>query len=336
MKTKISNRKTKKMSSTGETSVYIQTNTFCNQKCVFCNRPPTESYQTGLSTNLTDIKNKIKELSSEPTVKRIIFTGGEPLLYPQLVEAITYAKKYKFITEIQTNGTLLSLDKLKTLKKAGLDIINFALHSHLKRISNKLRGVKFGYENIIQNIKLADGLEFEIHVIHVITSLNYKDLPAFIDFIYRMRLVHLNLNLSIVVPEGWAWKNKWIIPRIKNVKPYLQQAMKKCISYNIYFDVSEVVPLCIMQGFENHAVSTVFKLKNTKITDDYITGQRDLNFANLNPTQAIKAPQCRKCSFNSICAGFYPRLKELYGTNDFKPRKDKPEFVIESIMNSQQ
>ena len=315
----------------GDICIYIQVTSMCNQRCVFCNRPPSLSRTERSATPLSLIKNKIKELSYNPSVKRIIFTGGEPLMYPQLIDAIYYAKKFHFITEIQTNGTLLSLEKLTSLKKAGLDIINFAFHSHIKTTSNRLRGVNFGYNDIIRNLKLADKLGFEIHVIHVINSLNYKDLPNFIDFIQKLSLHNLYLNLSLVVPEGWAWENKWIIPRMKNVKPYLLKACKKCEQYKIKFDVSEIVPLCIVNGFEEHAISTVSKISNSKIIDDYFTGKRVLDFSNPASTYAVKAPQCEKCTFNRICAGFYPRLAELYGFEDFIPRKDDPLLVIKKI-----
>ena len=314
-----------------ETHVYIQTNTTCNQKCVFCNRPPIGGYNKGDAVQYKNIKKKINQLSRDPYIKRVIFTGGEPVLYPELAKIIHHTKKYGFITEIQTNGTLLSRDKLLEFKKAGLDIINFAFHSHKKKTSNKLRGVNFGHEKIINNLKLANKLGFEIHIIHVINSINYKDLPEFIEYINHLELKDLYLNLSIVVPEGWAWENKWIIPRMIKIKPYLIKAMKKCKRYNLKFDVSEIVPLCIVNGFEDHAISTLFKLSNVKISDDYYTGSRVLDFVNTSTEQAIKAPQCKNCSFDKICAGFYPRLKELYGVDDFIPRHDNPLSLFKKI-----
>ncbi|XOB46840.1 MAG: radical SAM protein [Candidatus Nealsonbacteria bacterium] len=314
-----------------EMQVYIQTNSTCNQKCVFCNRPPTEDYNSGQVVPLKDIKKKIDKLSKDYHIKRVIFTGGEPTLYPKLAEIIHYTKRYGFIVEIQTNGTLLNIDKLSDLKKAGLNIVNFAFHSHKKEISNKLRGVDFGFEKIINNLKIANKLGFEIHMIHVINSVNYKDLPEFVDYVNNMNLHNLYLNLSIVVPEGWAWENKWIIPRMKEIKPYLIEAMKRCKKYNFKFDVSEIVPLCIVNGFEDHAISTLFKLSNVRISDDYYTGSRILDFANPSSEYAAKAPQCKDCSFNKICAGFYPRLKELYGTDDFIPRYDDPLPLLKKI-----
>ena len=312
-----------------EIQIYLQTNTTCNQKCVFCNRPPRG--ERNLNVKLEDIKKRIEEISKNAKVKRIILTGGEPLLYPDLSEAIHWAKKYGFITEIQTNGTLLNINKLSDFKKAGLDIINFAFHSHKKNISNKLRGVKFGFEEIIKNLKLADKMGFKIHIIHVINSLNYKDLPEFINYINDLALQIVWLNLSIVVPEGWAWENKWIIPRMNDIKPFLIKAMERCKKYNIKFDVSEIVPLCIVNGFEEHAISTLFKTSNLEIVDDYLTGKRNLNFINPASNYAAKAPQCQKCTFNNICVGFYPRLKELYGTSDFQPRTDNPISVLKKL-----
>ncbi len=312
-----------------EIHTYVQINTTCNQKCVFCNRPPETNEKQIFK--LEDVKKRIEKISKNPKVKKVVFTGGEPLLYPHLSEVIRWAKKYSFVTEIQTNGTLLSVDKLSELKKAGLDIINLAFHSHKKDISNKLRRVDFGFNEIEENLKLLNKMGFETHIIHVINSLNYKDLPEFIDYVNDMNLQAFRLNLSLIVPEGWAWENKWIVPRMSDIKPYLIKAMKRCKKYNIQFDISEIVPLCIVEGFEEYAVSTLFKISNLEIIDDYLTGERSLDFANPSSHYAAKAPQCQKCTLNDLCAGFYPRLKELYGVDDFIPRKDDPSLVLKKI-----
>ena len=312
-----------------EVQVYIQTNSTCNQKCVFCNRPPNTDRSGMIKKEV--IEKKIKKLSQNKDIKRIIFTGGEPTLYPDLTEVIHSAKQHGFMTEIQTNGTLLNDKKLKELKNSGLDIINFAFHSYKKDISNKLRGANFGFETIIRNIVLADKIGFTIHIIHVINSLNYKDLPEFVDYLKGLQLHPFWLNLSIVVPEGWAWENKWIIPKLSNLKPYLIKAMEKADKYNIKFDVSEIVPLCIVDKFEEHVVSTLFRVKHLEIIDDYVTGERKLDFKNPSPHYAAKAPQCKKCTFQDICGGFYPRYGELYGVKEFHPRTDDPTPVLRKL-----
>lgn len=305
--------------------VYLPINTNCNQKCIFCNRPPRD--YDPVIYSLADIKKGIARLKKNKGIVKLILTGGEPTLHPQFEEIIKIAKREGFTVELQTNGMIFGKKELISWKKAGLDIIDFAFHSHREKLSNRLRGVNFGFKKIIENIILANRQGFEVHAIHVINSLNYRYIPAFIDFVQKMRLRNFRLNLSIVSPDGWAWENRWIIPRWSEISPYLYEACRRCVKYGLQFDISEIVPLCLVKGFEDHAASTNFRLKGLNILDDNYAGGRFLDFS--NPTEITeKGPQCVKCTMNPICAGFYPRLKELYGTKDYKPRRDNLRKVI--------
>ncbi|MDD4931116.1 MAG: radical SAM protein [Candidatus Colwellbacteria bacterium] len=313
-----------------EKTVFIQLNSTCNQHCLFCNRPP-QSERSPEYLTFEQVIKKIDECADDPEIIRVCLTGGEPTLYPRLVEAVTRCHERGKHVEIQTNGVALTKERIKELKDAGIDIINFAFHSHKKEISNRLRGVDFGFENITESIKEANRLGIVIHIVHVITKLNYKDLPEFIDTFSDMGLdlPKMFLNLSIVVPDGWAWENKdVIVPRMSDIKPYLIEACHKCKEYGITFDISEVVPLCIVDGYEDMAISTVFKINNAVIVDDYHTGKKSLEFAAADESWAMKAPQCVKCSMNEICVGFYPHLSEMYGFEDYVPRTDDPAEII--------
>lgn len=50
---------------------------------------------------------------------RVVFSGGEPLLYPHLVEVLRYYARYVEQVVIITNGLLLSDDKRRALHSAG-------------------------------------------------------------------------------------------------------------------------------------------------------------------------------------------------------------------------
>lgn len=309
------------------THAFLQVNNICNQRCVFCKRPPNASSK--INFNFEELKNCIRVFSTNKNISTIVFTGGETLMFPKLSELIKFAKKYNFKTEIQTNGSFLHT-QINELKAAGLDKINFALHSHKKNVSNKLRGTNFGFEKINENLIMASKMGFDIHIIHVITSLNFKDLPEFIESLHQLNLNKFWLNFSLVVPESWAWENKWIIPRYKEVKPFLIKAFGLCDKYQFQFDISEIVPLCIVEGFEEHAISTNFKEADDEAIDDFITGKRNLE---LNPsdTKASKAPQCLECNLNDVCVGFYPRIKEHFGVSDFIPFKKDPTLILKKL-----
>jgi len=59
----------------------------------------------------------------------ISFTGGEPLLWPHLSKAITICTKKSIITEITTNGSLLSRPRIDELASAGLDYMIVSIDS---------------------------------------------------------------------------------------------------------------------------------------------------------------------------------------------------------------
>lgn len=82
---------------------------------------------------------------------------GEPLLYPNLVEVVKYAKS-KGIIEVMfnTNGYLLNLDIAHKLMKAGLDLIIFSIDDHRAIEYSKYRvGSDLGVvENNIRNLNV--------------------------------------------------------------------------------------------------------------------------------------------------------------------------------------
>lgn len=78
----------------------------CNLRCSFCYAKKT-NYETK-NIEITKVL-KLIDFCDEQKVKYIVFTGGEPLLYPQLIEILKYikTKKNKMIPTIATNGIKL-------------------------------------------------------------------------------------------------------------------------------------------------------------------------------------------------------------------------------------
>ena len=79
----------------------------CNLRCVYC-MPEDKVYENNLindTLSFNDYKFIINGLS-QVGIKKIKFTGGEPLLYPHLIELIKYAHYECNIDDISitTNG----------------------------------------------------------------------------------------------------------------------------------------------------------------------------------------------------------------------------------------
>ena len=66
-------------------------------------------------------------------------TGGEPLLYPELDELISFCERRSILSAIATSGYALSRERAATLKIAGLNYLFVSLNGSKKEIHEKTR-----------------------------------------------------------------------------------------------------------------------------------------------------------------------------------------------------
>lgn len=73
-------------------------------------------------------------------VERAVFFGGEPLLYKGLAALVRKASKLGFITQLDTNGALLTPARLRELKRSGLACAMISLHGADSRSHDAIAG----------------------------------------------------------------------------------------------------------------------------------------------------------------------------------------------------
>ena len=101
----------------------------CNLRCIYCmpNNEVFDSINDALSFN--DYKFIIKGFS-KIGIKKVRFTGGEPLLYENLDKLIEYTKDECGIEDIcMTTNAIGLYDKVDNLKSKGLKKINISIDS---------------------------------------------------------------------------------------------------------------------------------------------------------------------------------------------------------------
>lgn len=95
----------------------------CNENCRFCYRILTEK------ENDIEKNKKILEVLAKLSVDKISWTGGEALLYPNLIELLKISKSYGIINTLLTNGKFLSKEKIIELEPY-LDYITLSYDSN--------------------------------------------------------------------------------------------------------------------------------------------------------------------------------------------------------------
>lgn len=153
----------------------------CNLRCSMCYlwKGPGEY----------DKQHDKKELSTEE-MKKVIddfaaigtagigFTGGEPLLRPDMIELISHAHAKGMVTHISSNGWLIANREIaKKLIESGLDAVGFSLDGASPETHDRIRG-KGSYERVMKGIEnilqLRKELRKRINVVVVCVVSNYN------------------------------------------------------------------------------------------------------------------------------------------------------------------
>jgi len=190
--------------------LWIAVTNTCNLRCRHCLVKAGVSFKTELSTK------KIYQIIKEAVnlgVKRIAFTGGEPLLRSDIISIIKYASSFGIRTYLETNGALLTNNLINKLKTAGLEVLNLSLDGPTPKIHDKFRGKKGLFEKVIKSIYQAVKIGLDVRVYYTVTTqniYNVEEIPKL--FIGLPRKLGV-LTYAYFIPLGRGkTKYKWMVP----------------------------------------------------------------------------------------------------------------------------
>ncbi|MBQ3451128.1 MAG: radical SAM protein, partial [Selenomonadaceae bacterium] len=98
----------------------------CNMYCAHCYRDTGCKAQEELST--AEAKELLNQIA-RAGFKIMIFSGGEPLMRPDILELVEHATRLKLIVVFGTNGTLITPQMARDLKSAGAKGMGISLDS---------------------------------------------------------------------------------------------------------------------------------------------------------------------------------------------------------------
>jgi 12,18-didecarboxysiroheme deacetylase len=152
----------------------------CNLRCVHCySQSQNKIYAGELTTQ--EGKTLIDDLAAF-SCPVILFSGGEPLMRPDLPDLVRHATDRGIRAVISTNGTLITDDFAKTFKKFGLSYVGVSLDG-LRETHDHFRGVAGAFDEAMKGIRtcLAEGIKVGIRF--TINRRNAADIPAIFDLI---------------------------------------------------------------------------------------------------------------------------------------------------------
>jgi radical SAM protein with 4Fe4S-binding SPASM domain len=164
----------------------------CFMNCLHCSSSCTSFNQQELSFNkIKDILREAKKLGT----KIIEFSGGEPLLHPQLFDLIYEAKK-DFEVRLYTSGYIgresgIPQPLLASLADLGLDRIIFNLQGASAGIHEQITMTPGSFESVRSSIKRAKAARIWTGVHFVPMLPNYKEVGALAELCSELQVDEL-------------------------------------------------------------------------------------------------------------------------------------------------
>jgi uncharacterized protein len=274
----------------GTNMLQVRATTVCNQHCPFCS---TNANNFSIHPNnfivdadyLIDWTKEVIRLKECSSLEINYDSMGEPASYPQLVYLISELSKIPEVKKIsmQSNGTLLSKEKILELEKAGLNRINLSINTLNAEQAKVLSGYQvYDIEKIKGLAKFITTTKIELLIAPVwVPKINDSQITELIKFCKE-----LNCLIGIQKYEIYKYSRKMKGAKQVNYYKFYQQLkiwekeydFKLIIDpkdYNIIktkripldFELKEVVRAkIIMPGWLNNQMIAV--AKNRCITVD--------------------------------------------------------------------
>ena len=157
----------------------------CNLKCVHCYAKAVEKKSKGELTHEQGLR-LIDDLSDfgSPVM---LFSGGEPLMRPDLVDLANYAVSKGMRAVISTNGTLITPGKARELKKVGLSYVGVSLDG-MEGINDRFRGKKGAFNDAMEGIRNCQEVGLKVGLRFTINRMNAVEIPRIFDLVEEMEI----------------------------------------------------------------------------------------------------------------------------------------------------
>ncbi len=157
----------------------------CNLKCVHCYAQSENiAYNNELSREQAFA---MMDDLADFGVPVLLFSGGEPLMHPHLLEYAHYAVSRGMRAVISTNGTLITKEKAKALKEIGLSYVGVSLDG-LEPIHDRFRGIKGAFRMAMRGIENCQEAGIKVGLRFTINKRNIQDLPGIFDLLEEKQI----------------------------------------------------------------------------------------------------------------------------------------------------
>lgn len=185
----------------GLLSIEIEFSLACNFNCIYCYNTSEPCPGSMTSEEIDNVLMQAKELGA----RRIIILGGEPMIYPHILDKIGFIREHGMEIELFTNGSCITAENARFMFSHDVAMV-LKFNSFKPEIQNYLAGrsdahniIWSALENLFAAGYPSPGKRLAASA--VISSYNYKELP---DIWRWMRQKGIEPYVEMITPQGNA------------------------------------------------------------------------------------------------------------------------------------
>lgn len=216
----------------------------CNLRCTYCDWEK-EEYKV-----LRDVEYEIAKSNLEKTRKLIDkyypevclvqYSGGEPFLYPPIINYVLEIFKDKWI-RINTNGINIQDEQLKKIKEHGKTYLAISIDGiNEKAMKPRIRGNKAILDKIIENLDRVVTAKIPVMILCTLSLDNIGFFPDFVEYIQKKYSQQINEGMLVMPTHcvtSYATKHNEVEGEIvKKFKSYIINNIKR---YQLLNNISE-------------------------------------------------------------------------------------------------
>ena len=155
----------------------------CNLKCLHCYAQATDRVLTKeLSTS--EAMAVLDDLAQFGTPV-VLFSGGEPLMRPDLIPLAEYAVNKGMRAVISTNGTLITRDRAKELQNIGLSYVGVSLDGN-EEVHDRFRNKKGAFSAALKGIENCQEAGLKVGLRFTVSDMNRDEVGFIFDILEKM------------------------------------------------------------------------------------------------------------------------------------------------------
>ena len=312
----------------------------CNIKCQFCyascrciSGSSDESDLEELSTSA--VKRVLSIISRDAEVPSVSFTGGEPVLRPDLSELIAYASSSLGMrVNLITNGTLISEQLAMEFKESGLASAQVSIESPDEAVHDELCGVKGAFKASLNGLKALKNAGVAVHPHSTLCRSNKSSLYRMAQFAELLGVDRFSLNM--IIPAGRGI-NEALSVKYSEVKDIILRIQSASDSAGIEFMWYSPTPLCLFNPISHQLgnkgcsacegllsidpFGRVLPCSSWKdpVGDLLQEGFKPIWFGERGQflrEKRMAHPNCRECDHFAVCHGACPLYFKAYGYDE--------------------